>query len=176
MGMEGPMGFFEAADFSQKQKHGGFQIVRSHTSRHQGMILVTLCNLLCDQYIVRLFGDLPKAQAYRAAPAGKARQAPGRASPSAAAQKAGSGGKLPHGVPGGQRSVLSHRCASAGRRGFHLAHRCAGRRLSGPKRTDADPFSRGLHPSLRSPAVPAGEPERRLPGSLHALCFRNHSV
>ncbi len=65
MGMEGPMGFFEAADFSQKQKHGGFQIVRSHTSRHQGMILVTLCNLLCDQYIVRLFSDLPKAQAYR---------------------------------------------------------------------------------------------------------------
>ena len=65
MGMEGPMGFFEAADFSQKQSRGGFQIVRSHMSHHQGMILITLCNLLCDQYIARLFSDLPRARAYR---------------------------------------------------------------------------------------------------------------
>mgnify|MGYP002571187998 CR=1 FL=1 len=63
MGMEGPMGFFEAADFSEKQH--GFQIVRSHMSSHQGMILATLCNVLCDQYIARLFSDLPCVQAYR---------------------------------------------------------------------------------------------------------------
>lgn len=63
MGMEGPMGFFEAADFSEKQH--GFQIVRSHMSCHQGMILAMLCNVLCDQYIARLFSDLPRVQAYR---------------------------------------------------------------------------------------------------------------
>lgn len=107
MGMEGPMGFFEAADFSQKQKHGGFQIVRSHTSRHQGMILVTLCNLLCDQYIVRLFGDLPKAQAYRLLLQEKPGRRRGALRRPLRRRRPGSGGKLPHGVPGGQRSVLS---------------------------------------------------------------------
>ena len=57
------MGFFEATDFSEKQH--GFQIVRSHMSSHQGMILATLCNVLCHQYIARLFSDLPRVQAYR---------------------------------------------------------------------------------------------------------------
>lgn len=61
MGLEGSMGLFEAADFSQ----GSAQIVRSHMAHHQGMILCAICNVLEDGYIARLFSSLPKAMAYR---------------------------------------------------------------------------------------------------------------
>jgi len=67
MGLEGPMGLFEAADFSRRRIEKGkpFQIVRSHMAHHQGMILITICNVLSRWYIANLFGNLPRVQAYQ---------------------------------------------------------------------------------------------------------------
>ncbi len=63
LGLEGPLGLFEAADFSNT---GGEKklIVRSHTAPHQGMILCALCNALADGYLKALFSSLPRAKAY----------------------------------------------------------------------------------------------------------------
>ncbi len=66
LGWDGPLGLFEAADF-QKQRIGdkqAFRIVRSHMAHHQGMILCAICNAVEDNYIGRLFYELPRAQAY----------------------------------------------------------------------------------------------------------------
>ncbi|NLV58181.1 MAG: hypothetical protein GXY67_05380 [Clostridiales bacterium] len=79
LGMEGPLGFFEAADF-HKQRIGqnhDFRIVRSHMAHHQGMILAALCNALQDNYIARLFYDLPRSQAYALLLEEKSRQGKG---------------------------------------------------------------------------------------------------
>ena len=67
MGLEGPLGLFEAADFHPRRvgDKKPFQIIRSHMAHHQGMILITICNVLCRWYIADLFGHLPRAQAYR---------------------------------------------------------------------------------------------------------------
>lgn len=67
MGLEGPMGLFEAADFnkSRVEKGKSFQLVRSHMAHHQGMILITICNVLSRWYIADLFGGLPKVQAHQ---------------------------------------------------------------------------------------------------------------
>ena len=66
LGMEGPLGLFEAADFSPERTGGQpMRIVRSHMAHHQGMILLAVCNALEDGYIARLFSELPRAQAYR---------------------------------------------------------------------------------------------------------------
>ncbi|MEG1570499.1 MAG: hypothetical protein RR431_04830 [Clostridia bacterium] len=67
LGMEGPLGLFEAADFAPERigEKQAFKAVRSHMAHHQGMILCAICNALCDQYMVKLFSELPKAQAYR---------------------------------------------------------------------------------------------------------------
>lgn len=66
MGLEGPLGLFEAADFNQSRTHGKpFRAVRSHTAKHQAMILCSICNALCDQYIVTLFSSLSCVQAHR---------------------------------------------------------------------------------------------------------------
>lgn len=67
MGLEGPLGLFEAADFDKSRIGSGqpFQIVRSHMAHHQGMILITLCNVLSRWYIADLFGSLPKVQAQK---------------------------------------------------------------------------------------------------------------
>ena len=66
LGLEGPLGLFEAADFSPARTSGKpLLIVRSYTARHQGMILCAVCNTLCDRYISRLFSSLPKVQAYQ---------------------------------------------------------------------------------------------------------------
>lgn len=67
LGMEGPLGMFESADFAPDRigDKQPFKIVRSHMAHHQGMILCAICNALCDQYLARLFSDLPRAQAYR---------------------------------------------------------------------------------------------------------------
>lgn len=46
----GELGFYEAIDFTQ-----GKQVVFSHMSHHQGMILASLTNILCDDYINKLF-------------------------------------------------------------------------------------------------------------------------
>ncbi len=67
LGMEGPLGLFESADFAQDRigDRQPFKIVRSHMAHHQGMILCAICNALCEHYIARLFSELPRAQAYR---------------------------------------------------------------------------------------------------------------
>lgn len=67
LGLEGPLGFFEAADFADRRigDKQPFQIVRSHMAHHQGMILISICNVLKDQYIAGLFSNLPRVQAYR---------------------------------------------------------------------------------------------------------------
>ncbi|MDD3336513.1 MAG: hypothetical protein PHI98_13530 [Eubacteriales bacterium] len=67
LGMEGPLGYFEAADFCKRRIGDGkpFEIIRSHMSHHQGMIMVSICNLLTGGYIADLFSNLPRAQAYR---------------------------------------------------------------------------------------------------------------
>ena len=46
LGMEGPLGMFEAADFSPARTDGQpMRIVRSHMAHHQGMILLAVCNV-----------------------------------------------------------------------------------------------------------------------------------
>ncbi|MEG1891961.1 MAG: hypothetical protein RR301_11100, partial [Clostridia bacterium] len=67
LGMEGPLGMFEAVDFAPDRvgERHRFRIVRSHMAHHQGMILCAICNALCEDYLVRLFSGLPRAQAYR---------------------------------------------------------------------------------------------------------------
>lgn len=66
LGLEGPLGLFEAADFSpQRTGEQSMRIVRSHMAHHQGMILCAICNALEKNYIVSLFSQLPRAQAYR---------------------------------------------------------------------------------------------------------------
>ena len=66
LGMEGPLGMFEAADFSPARTDGQpMRIVRSHMAHHQGMILLAVCNVLEEGYIAGLFSFLPRAQAYR---------------------------------------------------------------------------------------------------------------
>ncbi len=66
LGMEGPLGLYEAVDFDPERI--GDQprcIVHSHMSHHQGMILLSICNLLSPEPFDALFSSLPRAQAYR---------------------------------------------------------------------------------------------------------------
>lgn len=66
LGLEGPLGLFEAADFSpERTGDQAMRIVRSHMAHHQGMILCAVCNALESNYIASLFSRLPRAQAYR---------------------------------------------------------------------------------------------------------------
>jgi len=67
LGMEGPLGLFEAADFDPARIGDGqpMKLIRSHMAHHQGMILCAICNFLCDNALAGLFFHLPKAQAYR---------------------------------------------------------------------------------------------------------------
>ena len=67
LGLEGPLGMFEAADMNPSRIGNGhpFRLVHSHTARHQGMILCAICNFLCNQQLANLFYQLPGVQAYR---------------------------------------------------------------------------------------------------------------
>jgi hypothetical protein len=66
MGWDSHLGFFEAADFNFARIGEGktFELVRSHMSHHQGMMLCALCNLLSRNALVRYFDALPAARAY----------------------------------------------------------------------------------------------------------------
>ena len=57
-------GFFEAADDTPQRMEKGPKLVKSHMAHHQGMILCSLCNVLCGQALVRAFMKLPAAQAW----------------------------------------------------------------------------------------------------------------
>lgn len=67
LGLEGPLGMFEAADFAPERIGGGqtMRLVHSHMAHHQGMILCAICNFLCDHALAGLFYRLPGVQAYR---------------------------------------------------------------------------------------------------------------
>ena len=66
LGLEGPLGLFEAADFDPARiGKAKMRIVRSHNTAHQGMILCAICNALENGYIRSLFSSLPRAEAYR---------------------------------------------------------------------------------------------------------------
>ncbi|MBQ8150924.1 MAG: DUF3131 domain-containing protein [Clostridia bacterium] len=67
LGLEGPLGLFEAADFDPARIGKGrpMQIIHSHMAHHQGMILCAICNFLCEGALAGLFFHLPAAQAYR---------------------------------------------------------------------------------------------------------------
>lgn len=66
LGLEGPLGLFEAVDFSSSRTDGQtMRVVRSHMAHHQGMIMCAICNALEEDYIATLFSSLPRAQAYR---------------------------------------------------------------------------------------------------------------
>jgi cyclic beta-1,2-glucan synthetase len=56
LGMLGRFGFFEAADFHPRRApRGGPALVRSYMAHHQGMSLVAIDNLLCNQVMVDRF-------------------------------------------------------------------------------------------------------------------------
>ena len=67
LGMEGPLGLFEAADFDPARigEEQPMRLIHSHMAHHQGMILCAIGNFLCDNALAGLFFQLPKAQAYR---------------------------------------------------------------------------------------------------------------
>ena len=66
MGLEGRLGFYEAADFdparAPQDKTCG--IVFSHMAHHQGMLFCALCNALTGQALNKYFAALPAFQAY----------------------------------------------------------------------------------------------------------------
>ena len=66
LGMEGPLGLFEAVDFAASRTGGEpMRIIRSHSAAHQAVILCAIANTLSDGYLASLFFHLPRAQAYR---------------------------------------------------------------------------------------------------------------
>ncbi len=66
MGWDSHLGFFEAADFNASRIGEGkaFELVRSHMSHHQGMMLCALCNAVCGNALVQYFQKLPSVKAY----------------------------------------------------------------------------------------------------------------
>lgn len=66
LGARGKYGFMEAVDFTaarQPRAHT-FSLVQTFMAHHQGMALVSLCNLLCTQAPRRWFARAPLVQAY----------------------------------------------------------------------------------------------------------------
>lgn len=65
LGWADAQGLFEAADFDARRIPQGalYRLIRSHMAHHQGMILCSLCNVLEDKLLVKLFMARPQAQA-----------------------------------------------------------------------------------------------------------------
>jgi hypothetical protein len=65
MGWFGPYGFYEAADYSSSRSLRGarYEIVKSWMVHHQGMSLLSLANLLCDNVVQRWFHADRRVQA-----------------------------------------------------------------------------------------------------------------
>jgi hypothetical protein len=61
MGWLGPLGYYEAGDFSPSRgrKDRDFELVRCWMAHHQGMILLSICNLLAGSAIQNLFHAEP---------------------------------------------------------------------------------------------------------------------
>jgi hypothetical protein len=64
-GWLGPMGYYEAADFSlsRVQKSQDYELVRCWMAHHQGMILLSVCNLLAGSAMQNLFHAEPMVMA-----------------------------------------------------------------------------------------------------------------
>jgi hypothetical protein len=65
MGWQGPFGYYEAADFSPSpvQKPAHYELVRCWMAHHQGMILLSVCNLLSNSAMQNLFHTEPMVAA-----------------------------------------------------------------------------------------------------------------
>ena len=65
MGWLGAFGFFESADFTASggRKPAGYEVVRCWMAHHQGMILLSICNLLADSAMQNLFHAEPMVAA-----------------------------------------------------------------------------------------------------------------
>ena len=108
LGARGEFGFFDAVDFTVSRQAEGqaFSVVRNFMAHHQGMSLVALCNLLCDEAPRRWFGSAPLVQAHDVA-AARAHAAPDhrqrRSAHAARAgrRRAGAGVPAAHGRPDG---------------------------------------------------------------------------
>ena len=62
----GEFGFMDAIDFTvSRQPHAeAFSVVKNYMAHHQGMTLVALCNVLCNQTPQRWFSQVPLVAAY----------------------------------------------------------------------------------------------------------------
>ena len=65
-GARGEYGFMDALDFtaSRQPDAQAFSIVKNYMAHHQGMALVSLCNVLCEQAPRRWFSYAPLVRAY----------------------------------------------------------------------------------------------------------------
>ncbi len=65
LGWQGEYGFHEAADYTRSSNgdSGAFELVRSWMAHHQGMILLSICNLLAGSAIQNLFHAEPMVAA-----------------------------------------------------------------------------------------------------------------
>ncbi|RYY72723.1 MAG: hypothetical protein EOO24_47240, partial [Comamonadaceae bacterium] len=68
LGARGELGFFDAVDFTVSRQAEGqpLSVVRNFMAHHQGMSLVALCNLLCDDAPRGWFGGTALAEAHLA--------------------------------------------------------------------------------------------------------------
>jgi cyclic beta-1,2-glucan synthetase len=66
LGARGDYGFMDAVDFTVSRQPGAqlFSLVNCYMAHHQGMSLVALCNVLCDEAPRRWFASAPLVQAF----------------------------------------------------------------------------------------------------------------
>ncbi|MDO8770989.1 MAG: glucoamylase family protein [Burkholderiaceae bacterium] len=67
LGARGEFGFMDAVDFTVSRQPGApqvFSLVNNFMAHHQGMSLVALCNVLCDEAPRRWFASAPLVQAF----------------------------------------------------------------------------------------------------------------
>jgi cyclic beta-1,2-glucan synthetase len=65
MGWQGSLGYYESADFSptRVQNSGDYELVRCWMAHHQGMIMLSICNLLAGSAMQNLFHAEPMVAA-----------------------------------------------------------------------------------------------------------------
>ena len=64
LGAQGQYGFYEAVDFTpERVSSGQYRIVKSFMAHHQGMSLLSLCNVLCGGAVARAFLGAPEVAA-----------------------------------------------------------------------------------------------------------------
>jgi len=63
LGWVGPYGFYEAADYGKSPQLGTCELIRSWMAHHQGMILLSVCNLLAGSAIQNYFHSEPMVTA-----------------------------------------------------------------------------------------------------------------